>query len=489
MVAAKARTGAWRGSRLLGSIIVPVPPVPVVVDTTMLPAATTTSAYSQTLQAHGGSSPTYTWAVTSGSLPAGLTLAAATGVISGTPTTQASYSFSVTATDTGALASAAQSLSIDVTSVEKPSEVFGMMIWVDAQATLHATNWNKVKAAGGDGWLFGHGFLPGYGSGSLQPFELALPANPGLANMRWGLHFNAVNNYNYWTPFVPWWDDGAWTSLCSTWANCVTQAYANGFQLVGLDFENYPVAGGTGEPSGQNVDYMGAAGTAAHYGKTVAETRAKVQERGAQWMTALVAAAGANVLKLYTYYSRFPNNWSEQVLAYASGSFDPTAHATRANAMFIDWWIGATSVSGWKEINFLEAFYYKDPQGPSGSSWDDAFTYDLAAYRSMFDTYFNGAGLAGRCRFIPFSWIDEDVHSGFDAYRGRVAVEGQYTKFAQYVVDPRNYGPMVADFSFANFALDYEFGPSVAGAIEVSPGALNAFGKFSRRAGTAPAAY
>gem|GEM_PF-695905 len=63
--------------------------------------ATVGSAYSQTLTASGGSAPYSTWTVTSGTLPAGLTLNASTGVISGTPTTSnaAGVSVSIRTTD------------------------------------------------------------------------------------------------------------------------------------------------------------------------------------------------------------------------------------------------------------------------------------------------------------------------------------------------------------------------------------------------------
>ena len=70
---------------------------PLSVVTTSLPTGVDGSSYSTTLQAAGGVSP-YTWSVTTGSLPAGLTLAASTGVISGTPTAS-SATFTVTATD------------------------------------------------------------------------------------------------------------------------------------------------------------------------------------------------------------------------------------------------------------------------------------------------------------------------------------------------------------------------------------------------------
>jgi Putative Ig domain len=55
------------------------------------------SAYISTLAASGGTAP-YTWTITSGSLPAGVTLSTG-GVISGTPTAYGSNSFIVQATD------------------------------------------------------------------------------------------------------------------------------------------------------------------------------------------------------------------------------------------------------------------------------------------------------------------------------------------------------------------------------------------------------
>jgi hypothetical protein len=54
--------------------------------------------YSQALPTGGGVAP-YTWAITGGALPPGLTLDPATGIISGTPTTSGVFAYSITATD------------------------------------------------------------------------------------------------------------------------------------------------------------------------------------------------------------------------------------------------------------------------------------------------------------------------------------------------------------------------------------------------------
>ncbi|PPU76661.1 putative Ig domain-containing protein [Xanthomonas cucurbitae] len=73
--------------------------VVVTIAPTSLPAATAGTAYSQNLSAAGGTAP-YSFAITGGALPAGLTLSA-TGVLAGTPTASGSFGFTVTATDSG----------------------------------------------------------------------------------------------------------------------------------------------------------------------------------------------------------------------------------------------------------------------------------------------------------------------------------------------------------------------------------------------------
>jgi len=89
--------------------------VPPTVVTTSLPSGGTSTPYSASLGVAGGTAP-YTWSVTAGALPAGLTLAPATGVISGTPTTAGTSTLSVRVTDAkGLTASASYSINIILT--------------------------------------------------------------------------------------------------------------------------------------------------------------------------------------------------------------------------------------------------------------------------------------------------------------------------------------------------------------------------------------
>lgn len=73
---------------------------PLTITTTSIPDATVGVAYTFTLQASGGTAP-YTWSISSGTLPAGLTLNSSTGVISGTPTTAGSSTITFKITDAG----------------------------------------------------------------------------------------------------------------------------------------------------------------------------------------------------------------------------------------------------------------------------------------------------------------------------------------------------------------------------------------------------
>jgi hypothetical protein len=90
-----------------------VTPSALVITSSSLTSGTSGVAYAQTLSATGGT-PAYTWSITSGSLPAGLNLAATTGVISGTPTASGTSSFTATVADNSSPAQA-QSVATSIT--------------------------------------------------------------------------------------------------------------------------------------------------------------------------------------------------------------------------------------------------------------------------------------------------------------------------------------------------------------------------------------
>ncbi|WP_416797394.1 autotransporter domain-containing protein [Ciceribacter azotifigens] len=106
-------TDAVSGLSSTATVSVTVTPPSLTLSPTTLPSGTGAVAYSQTLSASEGTTP-YSFAVTAGSLPPGLSLYPA-GALSGTPTTQGSYAFTVTATDTyGATGSQAYTLAIAI---------------------------------------------------------------------------------------------------------------------------------------------------------------------------------------------------------------------------------------------------------------------------------------------------------------------------------------------------------------------------------------
>lgn len=68
----------------------------------------------------GGGSTTTTWSIIAGSIPAGITLNSATGVLSGTPTTAGVFTFTVQASN-GTLPNATQAAVITVSAALPPS--------------------------------------------------------------------------------------------------------------------------------------------------------------------------------------------------------------------------------------------------------------------------------------------------------------------------------------------------------------------------------
>jgi hypothetical protein len=89
------------------------PDVPLAVKTTKLAKASENAPYAATLAGTGGTAP-YTWAISGGALPAGLTLGS-NGQFVGQPAAAGTFTFTVRVTDSTAPAeTASKSLSLVV---------------------------------------------------------------------------------------------------------------------------------------------------------------------------------------------------------------------------------------------------------------------------------------------------------------------------------------------------------------------------------------
>src|SRR5881398_2309522 len=108
--------GSATSSAAILTVNASIPPLQV--TSSQLSGGTVGTAYSATLSASGGTSP-YSWSVSSGTLPTGLSLSSS-GALSGTPTVAGSFPFTVAVKD-AASASASASLSINVVTAAPPT--------------------------------------------------------------------------------------------------------------------------------------------------------------------------------------------------------------------------------------------------------------------------------------------------------------------------------------------------------------------------------
>ena len=148
-------------------VTITIAPAPLAVATTSLPPAAYNVPYGGQLQTAGGTG-NVNWALTGGGLPPGLTLSA-NGAIAGTPSAAGTFTFSVTAIDTGwsgynAGATLTLTVSAPTLSVVVPTPP-PASVGVSYQATLTATG-----AIGAVTWSIA--------SGSLAP-GLSLNASTG----------------------------------------------------------------------------------------------------------------------------------------------------------------------------------------------------------------------------------------------------------------------------------------------------------------------
>jgi len=129
-------------------------------STSSLPAGQVGAAYSTMIQATGGTTP-YHWSVSSGSLPAGLTLSATTGTISGTPTKSGSVAFTAKVTDSSTTSqTATKSLTITVASASAPVQITTTSLPSGQAAVAYSTTLAAIDGISPYKWSITSGALP-----------------------------------------------------------------------------------------------------------------------------------------------------------------------------------------------------------------------------------------------------------------------------------------------------------------------------------------
>lgn len=151
------------------------------ISTSSLPSATLNQPYSQTMAASGGIAP-YTWRVVTGSLPAGLQLNNATGLISGTPTSVGTVGFDIQVTD-AAQATASKPFSIAVVNPANPVVVTSG----DFSGSVLSPFSQTLAASGGTPpytWSVSSGILPaGLQLNSATGVLSGTPGGPGSSQV------------------------------------------------------------------------------------------------------------------------------------------------------------------------------------------------------------------------------------------------------------------------------------------------------------------
>ncbi len=137
----------------------------IVLDPPTLPNGSLGTPYNQTITATGGTAP-YTFAVTAGTLPNGLTLSTS-GVLSGTPTVGGTFNFTITATDSNT----------NTGSRDYSIQIVTCIFCDDFEDDVLDPNWTYIKP----GWNETGGALVGTPS-RRKAVAVATPIFAGCAN-------------------------------------------------------------------------------------------------------------------------------------------------------------------------------------------------------------------------------------------------------------------------------------------------------------------
>ncbi len=251
------------------SITVNATLAPLTVVTTSLPVGTQNTGYSAMLAANGGVTP-YTWSLTAGNLPRGLSLNTITGAILGTPSGGGTSNFTVQVTDSNTpAANASAPLSITVTAAV-PLSITTTSLPAGLTGTAYSAPLTAIGGVSPYTWSLASGSLPpglqlnqttgaifgtpttaGTSNFTVQVADSETPpatvvsvplsititpsggGNPGLLSGHYAFYLNGFNS------------SGAWTlagSFISDGNGNITSGFVDGNSVTGQPF-NTTVSG------------------------------------------------------------------------------------------------------------------------------------------------------------------------------------------------------------------------------------------------------
>jgi hypothetical protein len=171
--------------------------MPLLISIGTLSGGTVGVPYNSSLQAFGGNAP-YTWSISLGTLPAGLTLNTATGAVTGTPTTAGTFTFTAQAVDSSTTPKSAtrvvtmvvaQGSTTTAISALPTSSVFGQQVTLTATVNVSGgTPTGNVTFSDGPNVL-GTAALTSGGTAVLQTSSLAVGSHSFSASYLGDLNF------------------------------------------------------------------------------------------------------------------------------------------------------------------------------------------------------------------------------------------------------------------------------------------------------------
>ncbi|MFH1460570.1 MAG: CFI-box-CTERM domain-containing protein [Candidatus Omnitrophota bacterium] len=166
---------------------------PLTINTTALSGGVVNTNYQQTLSATGGTAP-YTWSIVSGSMPNGLVLNASTGQITGIPTQENTFNFTIQVRDS-VMATDTQSLSIAVIRQDTTAPLISSVNISNITQSSAIISWDTDEPANSQ---IQYGVTTSYGSQTALNTSMVTAHSVLIANLtsNTGYHFRILSADN-----------------------------------------------------------------------------------------------------------------------------------------------------------------------------------------------------------------------------------------------------------------------------------------------------